>query len=70
MVVRRCRSADAIHLKGGYWEPIAITTPILDHKNGHDVKPNRIALKYPDFKEDVDLDVHVRVFNSVININT
>ncbi len=39
---------------------------ILDYKNGHSIKPNRVALKYHDFKKDVDLDVHVRVFNYVM----
>jgi hypothetical protein len=33
------------------------------------VTPKRVALKYHDFKKDVDLDVHVRVFNSVVKTN-
>jgi hypothetical protein len=28
-----------------------------------------VALKYPNFKKDVDLDAHVRVFNSTIKAN-
>jgi hypothetical protein len=28
-----------------------------------------VALKYPDFKKDVDPDVHVKVFNSPIKVN-
>jgi hypothetical protein len=33
------------------------------------VRPNRVAFKYHDFKKDVDLDAHVRVFNYVMNGN-
>jgi hypothetical protein len=60
----RCRNVDAMHSRGGYREPIAITIPSLDHKDGHYVRPNRVALKYPDFKKDVNLDAHVKMFNS------
>jgi hypothetical protein len=35
MVVGGCRSADAVHSRGGYQEPIVVTAPILDHKDGH-----------------------------------
>jgi hypothetical protein len=28
-----------------------------------------VALKYPDFKKDVDPNVHVRMFNSVVKAN-
>jgi len=28
-----------------------------------------VAFKYPDFKKDVDLDVHVKVFNSIVKVN-
>jgi hypothetical protein len=60
MVAKGCKNADVMHSKGGYREPIAIITPILDHINGHYVKPNKVAFKYLDLKKDVDLDVHVR----------
>jgi len=43
--------------------------PILDHKNGHYVRPNRVAFKYLDFKKDVDPDAHVKVFNSLVKAN-
>jgi plasmid replication initiation protein len=33
------------------------------------VRPNKIAFKYPDFKKDVDLDVHVRMFNFIVKTN-
>jgi len=69
MVARGCKSANAMHSKGGYQEPIVITTPILDHKDDHYVRPNIVAFKYLDFKKDVDLDVHVRVFNFAIKKN-
>jgi hypothetical protein len=42
---------------------------ILDDKNGHYVKPNRVALKYFDFKKDADLNANVRVFNFAVKTN-
>jgi hypothetical protein len=58
-----------MHSRGGYQEPIVVTTPILDHKDGHYVRPNKVASKYPNFKKDVDLDVHVTMFNFSIKMN-
>jgi hypothetical protein len=49
--------------------PIIITTSILDYKDGHYVRPNRVALKYPDFKKDVDLNAHVKVCNFIVKAN-
>jgi hypothetical protein len=69
MVAKGYRSANVVHPRGGYQKPIAITTPNLDHKNGHYVRPNRVALKYLDFKKDVDPNVHVRMFNFVNKTN-
>ncbi len=40
--------------------------PILDHRNDHYVRPNKVAFKYHDFKKDVNPNVHVKVFNSTI----
>jgi hypothetical protein len=51
MVVGRCKSVDAMHSKGGYQEPIVVTTPILDHKDGHYVKPHKVIFMYPNFKK-------------------
>jgi hypothetical protein len=39
--------------KGGYKQPFVITVPILDHRDGHYVRPNKVALNYPNFKKDV-----------------
>jgi hypothetical protein len=69
MVVGRCRSTDIVHLRRGYWEPIVVIAPILDHKDGHYVKPNKVTFKYPDFKKDIDPYVHVKVFNFAIKTN-
>ncbi len=69
MAVGRCRSTIVMHLRRGYWELIAIIAPILDHKDGHYVKLNKVTLKYPDFKKDVDPYVHVKVFNFAIKTN-
>ncbi len=62
MVVRRYRSVNVTHPKRGYGEPFIVTALIIDHKIDHYVK-------YLDFKNDVDLDVHVRMFNFVIKRN-
>jgi hypothetical protein len=70
LFVRRYKSTDVAHPKGGYQEPITITIPIFYHKDGHYVRPNMVVLKYLDFKKDVDLNVHVRVLNSVVKTNT
>jgi len=40
-----------MNAKGGYGEPSFITTQIIDHKNGHYVRPNMVAFKYLDFKK-------------------
>ncbi len=69
MATRRYKNADATNPRKGYQEPSVITTQILDHRDGHSVRPNRVALKYLDFKKDVDPDVHVRMFNFVVKEN-
>jgi hypothetical protein len=68
MVARGYRSASATNPREGYWPSIVIAqTP--NHKNCHYIKPNRVALKYHNFKKDVDLNVHVTVFNLTIKEN-
>jgi hypothetical protein len=69
MVVGRYRSANGTNPRRGYQESYVVTTSILDHRVGHFVRPNRVTFKYPDFKKDVDPDVHVRVFNYVVKVN-
>ncbi len=49
MVVGGNINADATNLKKGYWEPFVVTTQIHNHKYGHYVRPNRVAIKYRDF---------------------
>jgi hypothetical protein len=51
MDVGRYKSVNVMNLRGGYQEPYVIIAPILDHRNGHYVRPNRVAFKYPDFKK-------------------
>ncbi len=60
---------DQVESKRRYQEPFVVTTPILDHKYGHFVRPNKVAFKYLDFEKDVDLDAHVRVFNFAVKAN-
>ncbi len=65
MATGRYKSANMTNPRGGYQELSTITTPIFYHKDGHYVRPNRVALKYPSFKK----DVHVKMFNFVIKTN-
>ncbi len=44
MSIGRYKSVDVTNPRGGYQEPFAITVPILDHKDGHYVKPKRVLL--------------------------
>jgi hypothetical protein len=60
------KSVNAINPKKGYQKPSTIIAPILDHKDGHYVRPNKVVFKYLDFKKDVDPNAHVRMFNSII----
>ncbi len=53
MVVKAYKNVDATNSEGGYWEPFAVTTLILNHRDCHYVTPNMVALKYPNFKMDV-----------------
>jgi len=69
MATRRYRNANAMNPRGGYREPSTIITPIPNHKDGHYVRPNMVALKYPNFFLNVDPNAHVRVFNSAIKKN-
>jgi hypothetical protein len=69
IVVGRYKSTYVKNPRAGYQEPSIINARIFDHRIGHLLRPNRVALKYPDFNKDDDLDVHVRVFNFVVKAN-
>jgi hypothetical protein len=69
MVGKACKSVETMHSRGGYCELIIVTTPILNHKDGHYVRSNMVALKHHDFKKDADLNAHVKVFNYAIKTN-
>ncbi len=58
---------DVRNLRGRYQKPSIVTAWIFDNRNGHFVKPNRVALKY--FKKIVDPYAHVKVFNYVMKAN-
>ncbi len=51
MTVGGCKSVDVVHSRGGYLELITLIAPILDHRDGHYVRPNMVAFKYLDFKK-------------------
>jgi hypothetical protein len=51
MTTRGYRSVDVVNPKGGYQKPSTVIAPIPDHKDGHYVRPNRVAFKYLDFKK-------------------
>jgi len=69
MAVRECRGADVVHSRGGYRKPLVVTALIFYHKDGHYVRPNRVALKHPNLKKNVIPDVHVKMFNSIAKAN-
>jgi hypothetical protein len=46
-----CKNANVVHSRGGDQGPIVVIAPIFDHKDGHYVRPNMVALKYPNFKK-------------------
>jgi hypothetical protein len=69
MVARRYRGVDATNLKGGYQGPSVVSVKTSNHRDGHYVRPNRVALKYPDFKKNASPNVHVRMFNSIVKAN-
>ncbi len=50
MVVGTYINADVTNPKRGYREPYVITVPILDHIDGHYIKPKKVTFKYLDFK--------------------
>jgi hypothetical protein len=63
------KNANVVNPRKGYQKPFVVITPIIDHRDGHYVRPNKVALKYLDFKRDVDLNFHVKVFNFVTKTN-
>jgi hypothetical protein len=63
------KNINAKNLGKGYRKPFIIITRIFNNRNGHYVKPNKVALKYLDFKNYVDPHVHVRMFNFVVKAN-
>jgi hypothetical protein len=69
IVVGGYKSEDVVNPIKGYQKPFVVTALIPNHKDGHYVKPNIIAFKYPNFKKDVDRDVHVKMFNFVVKEN-
>jgi hypothetical protein len=69
IATRGYKNIDVEDPKGGHWETFVIIQGILKHRNGHFVRPNKVAFKCLNFKKDVDLNVHVRMFNSVVKIN-
>jgi hypothetical protein len=69
MVIGRYKNVNAINPKKWYKKPSTIIIPIFNHKDGHYVRPNNVALKYPDFKKNVDPNSHVKMFNSTVKAN-
>ncbi len=69
IAVKKCRCVDVVHSKGEYQEPIIVILPILDHRDGHYVRLNKVVFKYRNFKKNVDPDDHVRVFNYRVKTN-
>ncbi len=70
MVVGGYRSVNVTNPRGGYQEPFVITAQTFDHRDGHYVRPNMVAFKCLDFFLNDDLNVHVKVFNFAVKVNT
>jgi len=66
MAVKRYKNVDVANLRGGYQESYVATTQTPNCRDGHFVKPNRVAFKYLNFFLNDDLDAHLRMFNFVI----
>jgi hypothetical protein len=69
IATRGYRSADAKNPRGGYQKPSIKTQGIFYHKNGHSIRPNKVVLKYLNFTKYVNINAHVRVFNSIVKAN-
>jgi hypothetical protein len=69
MTVGGYRGVDTTNLKGGYQGSSIVFAKNSDHRYGHYVRPNRVALKYPNFKKNDDPNVHVKMFNSIVKAN-
>jgi hypothetical protein len=50
-------------------KPYVVIVEFPNHQNGHFVRPNKVAFKYPNFKKDVDPNVHVKIFNPTTKAN-
>jgi hypothetical protein len=69
MAIGGYKNTNATNPRGIYWKPSVVTAQIPNHKDGHFIKPNKIVLKYLDLIKNLDLNVHVKVFNSIIKAN-
>ncbi len=72
IVIGRYKSIDFENLGKGYQKPFIVTAEILNQLNGPSMiltRPNKVALKYPNFKKDVDLNAHVRIFDYIVKVN-
>ncbi len=63
------KNANVANPRGGYRSLFVVITLFFYHKGGYYVRQNKVTFKYLNFKKDVDLDVHVKVFNFVIKKN-
>jgi len=69
IIARGYRSINVGNLRGRYKKRSIIAAGIPNHKNGHYVRPNRVIIKYPNFKKDVDRNVHVKMFNFIMKVD-
>jgi hypothetical protein len=58
IAARRHKNTNVKSPRGGYWEPYVEIIEIPNNRNGHSIRPNMVALKYSNFKKDVDLKNH------------
>jgi len=54
MVAREYKSVNVVNPRKGYQEPSALNVQIHGYIVGHYVRPNKVALKYPNFLKNAD----------------
>jgi len=49
--------------------PFTGVVGITNIKNNHSSRLNKVPLKYPSYKKDVDLNAHIKMFNFTMKVN-
>jgi hypothetical protein len=49
MIIGEYKYIDVTNPRGGYQKPFVVNAQIPNHKYGHFVRPNMVAIEYPNF---------------------